>query len=97
MDYITGLLTFLALIGAGTVALLVWRQRQQDAIDNEWVTVVSPNLIELQCFQMEMGIPDIPVWNGYRNDLRLYRIRARRLDAEIYMSRKRFRTMRIER
>jgi hypothetical protein len=96
MDYITGLLTFLALAGAGTVALLVWRQRQQDAIDNEWVTVVSPNLIELQCFQMETGTADLPSWNGYRNELCLYRMRARRRDAEIYMSRKRFSTMRIE-
>lgn len=96
MDYITGLLTFLALAGASTVALLVWRQQKQDRIDNEIVTVISPNLTEIQCLQLETGTPEPPSWNGYRNELCLYRLRIRRCEAEFYIARKRFGTLRIE-
>jgi len=97
MEYFTGFLTFLALAGAGFVAFLVYRQREQDSKYNEWVTVASPNIVEIQSLQLESGSAEQLSWNGYRNELCLYRLRVRRGDAEAFMSRKRFASIRIER
>jgi hypothetical protein len=97
MEYFTGFLTFLAFAGAGFVAFLVYRQREQDSKYNEWVTVVSPNISEIQSLQLESGTNEQLSWNGYRNELCLYRLRVRRGDAEAFMSRKRFASIRIER
>ncbi len=96
METLTNLLLFLALLGGGLVVFLVWSDRRRKNRGDEMVTVSSPHVQDIQSLQMELGLVEPISWNGYRNELCLYRIRMRREDAERVISRRRFNGLRIE-
>lgn len=87
---------FLAACGLGIVAFLIWSDRKRKRRDNEIVVVSSPHSNDMQRLQLEFQTLEPFTWNGYRNDLCLYRTRMRRAEAERAIMRFRISGLRIE-
>lgn len=87
---------FLAICGLSVTAFLVWSDRKKTKRDNEIVVVSSSQSNDMQRLQLEFQILEPFNWNGYRNDLCLYRARMRRAEAERALQRIRMSNLRIE-
>jgi hypothetical protein len=76
--------------------ILIHREKKEETEKNKIVKLVSPDLVTLQRIQLELGTYEIPQWNGYRNELCLYRLSVKKSDAEYALSRYRILNIRIE-
>jgi len=76
------LLIFVFVLFISLMVVLIVREKKDNAERNKIVKLISSDLITLQRIQLELGIPEIPQWNGYRNELCLYRLSMKKSDAE---------------
>lgn len=78
------------------VSIIARISAKENQINNQSVNLISSNLVALQRIQLELGLHEMPQWNGYRNELRLYRLRMKRSDAKFALNKHHVADIRIE-